>query len=116
VPVRRLGVKAQKLARFDLLPPDVLWEVAEVLGWGASNRGDSERNWEQGLESGPLYAGLQRHVNQWLAGEQGDEETGKSHLSHAICLLMFLRGLEMRGLLVDQRPAPLGSLRSEVIS
>lgn len=113
---RPLGVKGRKLARFDLIPKDVLWEVAEVLGWGATNRGDSERNWEKGLVAGDLVAGLFRHVSQWEAGEDVDEETGKSHLAHAICLLMFLRGLEMRGKLVDDRPEPFGPLRSEPVS
>lgn len=112
---RQLGIKHRKLARFDLVPKDVLWEVSEVLGWGASNRGDSERNWEKGLQASDLVAGLYRHVSQWEAGEQADDDTGRSHLSHAICLLMFLRGLEMRGLLVDDRGEPFGPLRSELV-
>lgn len=114
-PEPQLGVKARKLARFDLLPFDVLWEVAEVLGWGATNRGNTERNWEQGLVAGDCIAGIFRHVSQWASGEQEDEDTGKSHLAHAICLLMFLRGLEMRGRLVDDRPEPFGPLRSETL-
>ena len=111
----QLGVKARKLARFDLLPPDVLWEVSEVLGWGASNRGDTERNWENGLVSAEPIGGALRHLAQWMAGEENDVETGMNHLSHAICNLMFARGLQMRDRLIDTRGPALGPLRTEVV-
>lgn len=110
------GVKGRKLARFDLLPPDALWEVSEVLGWGASNRGDTERNWELGIVGGDGLASAQRHIAQWMAGEETDEDTGKSHLAHAICNLMFLLALQMRGQLVDTRGPHLGSLRTETLA
>ncbi len=112
---RPLGVKARKLARFDLMPFDALWEVAEVLGWGATNRGDSERNWEKGLVAGDLVAAAFRHLSQWASGEELDEETGRSHLAHATCLLLFLRALQLRGNLVDDRPPGFGPLRSEKV-
>lgn len=31
-----------------------------------------------------------RHFTSWLSGERCDEETGKSHLAHCVCCLLFL--------------------------
>ena len=33
---------------------------------------------------------LQRHLWAWKEGEQMDTESGKHHLAHALCCLMFL--------------------------
>lgn len=85
------GEKGQKLARFDLIPPDALWEVAEHYGRGARKYAD--RNWERGYAWGLSYGALQRHANAWAAGEDIDEETGGMHMAavafHALALLTF---------------------------
>jgi hypothetical protein len=33
---------------------------------------------------------MQRHIWAWKEGEQNDPETGRHHLAHAMCCLMFL--------------------------
>jgi hypothetical protein len=33
---------------------------------------------------------MQRHLWAWKEGEQNDPESGKNHLAHALCCLMFL--------------------------
>ena len=93
------GQKGSKLARFDLVPMDALWEVAEVYGRGAAKYAD--RNWEKGYKWGLSVAALMRHLTARLNGEVRDEETGARHLAqvvwHALALLTF----EMRGLGTD---------------
>ena len=81
--------------RVDLLPVDVLEEVSKVLTHGAKKYED--RNWEKGISYNRCYGALLRHVWAWWRKEDKDPETGLSHLSHAICNLMFLLAYELRG-------------------
>lgn len=90
------GVKGQKLARFDLIPPEPMWALAEHYGKGGLKYGD--RNYERGYHWSLNVAALQRHLNQWLRGEDCDSETGSNHLIaiawHAFTLFLFsTRGL-----------------------
>ena len=86
------GQKGQKLARFDLLPVEALWEIAEHFGRGAEKYAD--RNWERGYKWSLSYAALMRHLTAWWGGEEFDEETGSHHLAavgfHAMVLLTFI--------------------------
>ena len=74
-------------ARMDLISPFVLLEVGEVLTQGAEKYGDY--NWQKvGAEH--FYAAAQRHLNKFWAGENLAEDSGHSHLVHAITNLMFI--------------------------
>jgi hypothetical protein len=85
------GEKGIKGARFDLIPPQALWELAELYGVGANKYQD--RNWERGYRWGLSYAALQRHAQQFWGGEDVDEEMGVCHMAsvawHALALLHF---------------------------
>lgn len=93
------GQKGTKLARFDLIPPEALWGLAEVYGKGCEKYAD--RNWERGYKWGLSVAALERHLNLWKRGESIDPETGCYHLLqvawHAFALFTF----QLRGLGVD---------------
>ena len=95
------GAKGSKLARFDLLPPDAMWAVAEHFGLGA--RKYEDRNWEKGYAWGLSYAALQRHLNEFWAGEDIDEETGGFHIAAAAVHCLFLLAFQMRGVGTDDR-------------
>lgn len=89
--------------RLDLIPYDVLAEVSKVLTFGAEKY--DARNWEKGMNWGRVFAAAQRHmIKFWQYREEKDEETSLSHLSHAICCLMFLHAYELRGIGLDDRP------------
>ena len=75
------GEKGRKKARFSLIVPSFLWELAEVYGEGAKKY--SDRNWEKGYAWSLSYDALQRHIHQWVMGESIDKETGRHHLAHA---------------------------------
>lgn len=79
--------------RYDLVPPQALEEVAKVLTFGAQKYDDD--NWKKvpGLRRRYFAAGM-RHLWAWFKGERTDEETGLSHLAHAICCFMFMLELE----------------------
>jgi hypothetical protein len=87
--------------RYDLLPVEALQEVTKVLTLGATKYGD--RNWEEGIVYGRLYAAAQRHLVQFLLGEPFDVELGTHHVANAIVnLLMMLQfELEDRGGVLD---------------
>lgn len=86
----------------DLVPPEVLFALGEVLTFGAAKY--SERNWEKGMAWGRPFAALMRHMWAWWMGEKFDPETGFSHLHHALCCLAFLVAYEKRGIGADDRP------------
>jgi hypothetical protein len=85
------GEKGSKQARFDLIPSEELWEVAELYGFGSTKY--SPNNWMRGYDWSLSYASLQRHANQFWQGEYADEETKCAHLSsvvfHALALMYF---------------------------
>lgn len=94
----------QDKARFDLLPPDALWEVVRVYTFGSGKYGD--RNWEKGIKWGRVFAAICRHLFSWWRGERCDEETGINHLAHAAWGCLALLAYELRGMsnLDDRQP------------
>lgn len=82
------GEKGSKLSRFDLLPWDAIWALAEHYGRGAEKYAD--RNWEKGYRWGLSHAALHRHLAAWWNGEDIDAETGSNHMLavawHALAL------------------------------
>jgi len=76
-------------ARFDLLPPGPLFEVARVATKGMQKY--AARNWEGGTSWSRTFAPIIRHCMKWLGGERLDEETGCHHLAHAAwgCLALM---------------------------
>lgn len=99
VDVKTGGEKGTKLARFDLMPSEALWALAEHYGKGSEKYQD--RNWEKGYAWGLCVAALQRHLHLWLQGESIDAETGTNHMIavawHAFALFIF----EVRGIGTD---------------
>lgn len=90
------GAKGQKLARFDMIPPDVLLALAEHYGKGEAKYPSDETglpNWMRGYRWSLSVAALERHLKAFLMGEDIDSETGSPHLVaviwHAIALEWF---------------------------
>lgn len=89
-------------APYDLLAPEFLSGTAEILAFGATKY--QPRNWEKGMAWSRPFSAMMRHMWAWWAGEHTDAETGKSHLWHAACCLMFLVAYEQRKTGRDDRP------------
>lgn len=82
------GVKYdQGKARWSLLDFKTLEDVVEVLELGATKYG--ARNFKH-VEPIRYVDAAMRHWFSYLAGEELDPESGKSHLHHVICCVMFL--------------------------
>jgi hypothetical protein len=100
--IKTEGVKADgEKVRIDLIPPEAIFAIAEVLTFGAKKY--SDRNWEMGMSWGRVYGALMRHLWAWWRGEKLDPETNLSHLWHAGCCIAFLITYEARGIGTDTR-------------
>jgi 5'(3')-deoxyribonucleotidase len=101
------GEKGQKLARFDLLPPDALDAVATHFGLGARKYAD--RNWERGYAWGLSYGAALRHLNLFWAGEDYDHDPSlgqpSPHLAAAAFHILALLAFQKRGIGTDDRGA-----------
>lgn len=94
------GMKGSKLARFDMIPADVLWELAEHYGKGEAKYPSDETgqpNWQRGYSWRLSVAALERHLNLWKQGEDLDDETGSSHLIAALWHVIALRWFQIHG-------------------
>ena len=80
--------------RLDLLDPYAVEQLAKVLTFGAQKY--AAHNWRKGLSKSRLIAAALRHIFAYLGGQNTDEETGLSHIAHAMCCCMFILGLEHR--------------------
>ena len=78
---------------YSLIPMASLAEVAKVLEYGASKY--ERGNWLKPTSWEVSFGCLQRHMAAWQAGEDNDEESGRSHIAHAACnLIQMLHMLE----------------------
>lgn len=78
----------QGKAPHHLLSPVALEELSQVLAFGAQKYG--EHNWRKGIKISRLVSALLRHVFSFLGGQDKDEETGLSHIAHAMACCMFI--------------------------
>ena len=71
-----------------LVNPQLIKAVAEVRMYGTEKYGDSE-NWRK-VEPKRYVDALYRHLLAYIEGNEVDEESGLSHLSHMACNISFL--------------------------
>lgn len=89
-------------ARFDLIPPQCLFELAKVYNLGCDLK-YPKKSWEKGLVWGEVYGQIQRHLNSWMGGEQYDPEDDLHHLAHAVWACFTLMHFEWNSKGVDDR-------------
>lgn len=74
---------------YTLLDPLAIEEMVKVLDYGAQKY--KRDNWRTtGFSYTRLLSACMRHLFAFLRGEDLDPESGRSHLAHAMCCLMFL--------------------------
>lgn len=88
--------------RMDLIPPEAMLAMGEVLAAGAKKY--SDRNWELGFDWGRSVAALKRHLTAWEAGQENDFDDGLPHLWHMLTNAAFLVTFEARAIGNDDRP------------
>lgn len=87
--------------RYDLIPPEALEALAEILTLGSIKY--SDRNWEKGMKWGRVFGAMMRHAWSWWRGQTLDPESGKSHMWHVLCNAAFLTTYEARKIGEDDR-------------
>lgn len=79
-----------------LIPENAIREVEKVLQVGARKHG--EWDWLEYPRPYSHHADhLLAHMEAWLKGEDKEEESGYSHLSHVVCRALFLIALQNIG-------------------
>lgn len=80
--------------QWSLLPFRALTQVVEVLTYGAKKYAPD--NWKKVPDARRRYidAGF-RHLTAYTTGETNDPETGKHHLAHAICCMLYLVAFDL---------------------
>lgn len=97
----RKSAESAAKPRWELLPWDAVEEVVEILTFGAKKYEDN--NWARGARWGRYMRAAISHITQWWRGEDLDPETGKSHLAHAVCCIIFLMEYQRNGWGRDDR-------------
>lgn len=79
--------------RWSLVPAGTVQDMVEVLEFGALKY--APNNWQKVPDAEHrYYDATMRHMDAWWRGERLDQETGCSHLAHAMCCVAFLMYLE----------------------
>jgi len=71
-----------------VIPPVATRELAKVLTYGAKKY--KPNNWQEVDDTDRYVDALYRHLEAWRGGEEFDEESKLSHLSHALTNISFL--------------------------
>jgi len=97
--------KGVKNARFDLIPPEALSEIAAVYGYGEKKypSKNGKPNYMNGFRYMLLIGAMLRHVFRWVAGEDYDKETGIHHLAHAAWYPLTLMTYQFHKIGTDDR-------------
>jgi hypothetical protein len=83
------------------LPRVSLEEMAVVMAFGASKYGWD--NWKKGMDHSRLLNASLRHLYKYADGIDLDDESGLSHLAHAMCNVAFLIYYKDKGIGKDDR-------------
>lgn len=81
-------------SRWSLLPKGTISVILEVLELGARKYGFENFIHVENARQRYYDAGM-RHLDAWWHGTKLDEESGKSHLAHCACCILFLLWFEL---------------------
>lgn len=95
-------VSGQAKPNLSIVPLRPLYEAALALYEGARKYGPE--NWRDEKVNETIYVDAAiRHLNQWIAGEDIDPDSGLPHISKAIAGLIILRDAQHHGCSIDTR-------------
>lgn len=88
--------------RFDLIPPEALFELAKLYTNGAKKYKD--RGWEEGMSWGRCFGAMMRHAWKWMSGEDYDPETEVHHMAAVAWNAFAIFTYHKRNIGTDDRP------------
>lgn len=81
---------------YTLLPFPAITEVVHILEFGKQKYGRD--NWKKVPNAKERYLdACLRHIISYLEGETQDPESGRHHLAHAVCCLLFVLWFDRKG-------------------
>ena len=105
-PNPKAAVGAEKPA-LNLIPRAALEDIAAALADGARKYGAFNYRGVD-VRASTYYAAALRHLTAWFDGEDNAEDSGLSHLGHAMASLAILSDMIRLGRLTDDRPLSSG--------
>lgn len=94
---------------FHLFPETATIQGALAMLDGAYKHGRANYR-AGGVRASIYYDACRRHLNAWFEGEQNADDSGVSHLGHALACIAILIDCEAAGVLEDDRQFPGGYL------
>lgn len=76
--------------RWDLLDWDIVCGIVDILTYGSEKYAPNSWQYVENAKE-RYFSALMRHLIAWRKGEIKDSESGRSHLYHVACNLMFLK-------------------------
>lgn len=86
--------------QFSDLPQKALMSVTKTFNYGASKY--NKFNYSGQVKALRLYDACQRHLHSWMLSKDIDE-SGNSHISHAIASLLMLEEAILNNTIIDDR-------------
>lgn len=80
--------------QYGLIPPLAVKSMAEIFTYGATKYGPD--NWKLCKDATAYWDALHRHLQAYALGEHVDQETGYSHLAHALANMAMLVHFDCR--------------------
>ena len=90
--------------QYELIPPEAIESLAEILTLNLDKHGN---RWErEPMKWGDHFGAAMRHLWKWWSPFYSDldDETGRSHLNHALARIAFLIAYEKRGIGENNKP------------
>jgi len=87
--------------KWHMLPFDSIECLVKIVEHGAAKY--DEDNWRKMEDPMRYIDACMRHMAAWIDGEINDIESGKSHLHHAGCNIIFAIWFELKGKLKPPR-------------
>lgn len=97
----KMPKKEKKRAQFTALDPRVIAEVSEVAGFGAEKY--ARLDYRKGATASEYIDASMRHLTKWLIGVDNDDESGMSHMAHAMWNLHAARSNQLDKTLKEDR-------------
>lgn len=103
------AIGTKKWRQFMVVPRQVLWEVGVGMLEGALKYG--RHNYRgAGVRASVYCDAALGHIEQFIEGEDIDQDSGLSHVTKAICSLVVLRDAMMNDFWTDDRPPKIANL------
>jgi len=91
--------------QLQLIPPVALVECSKALECGANKYGQYNWRFSEGVKVMDYIGAIKRHNDQFLDGQDLDDESKASHLGHIMATCAIILDAQANGKMIDDRPS-----------